>query len=273
MMTRLLIGGLIGSFCGGCSSYYTPPGRAADFAEMGIASADHTPSSISAELARRPLARFPTAIAVARVQAAGYRSETATEYGTGVYCVITNRDVESPEQIDRLAKLPGVTGLAPLNRLLLKEQLQSDLDLRQAAARLHADILLIYTFDTQFMVDDKLAPLSVVTLGLSPNQWASAVCTASAVLLDTRNGYLYGLAEQTSKQGQLASAWTSEAAVDDTRRRAEREAFVLLVGELEKTWVDVYRNYATPVPAAAAPPAWHAPAPRPAAAPGEWRLQ
>jgi len=33
--------------------------------------------------------------------------------------------------------------LEPLNRLELPQQLNSDMDLRQAAARLHADMLLI----------------------------------------------------------------------------------------------------------------------------------
>ena len=133
-----------------------------------------------------------------------------------------------------------------MNRLLLPPQLNSDMDLRQAAAALHADVLLVYTLDTTFRVEDSLAPLTVVTLGLSPNQHARVVCTASAVLLDTRNGFVYGVAEATQQGTQLASAWTSGAAVDDTRRRTETQAFDKLVGELEKTWVGVVRTYATP---------------------------
>jgi hypothetical protein len=41
-------------------------------------------------------------------------------------------------------------GLAPLNRLVLPQQLQSDRELRVGAAKLHADMLLIYTLDTTF---------------------------------------------------------------------------------------------------------------------------
>jgi hypothetical protein len=110
---------------------------------------------------------------------------------------------------------------------------------------MHADVLLIYTLDTTFLVEDKVAPLTVVTLGLSPNQQAKVVCTASALLMDTRNGYLYGLAEATDRQDQLASAWTSGAAVDQARRRTETKAFSKLVAELEKTWAGVVQTYAS----------------------------
>ncbi|HEX8915381.1 MAG TPA: hypothetical protein VF796_23715, partial [Humisphaera sp.] len=41
---------------------------------------------------------------------------------------------------------------------------------------------------------------------------------------------------------QLASAWTSGAAVDDSRRRAEKRAFADLVGELETVWTGVYAS-------------------------------
>jgi hypothetical protein len=247
----------------GCS-YYTPPGRGADMQRLGLKEQPATSldGTIGSDLARRPMARFPTAIAVARIQAPNYRSDTATSWGTGAYSIVTTRDVEEPREVERLAQMPGVLAIAPINRLLMNtSELHSDIELRQAAAKLHADLLLIYTLDTTFKVDDKAAPLSVVTLGLSPNQWANVVCTASAVLMDTRNGYVYGVSEQTVRQGQLASAWTSSAAVDDARKRAETIAFKQLVGDLERTWAGVYRTYggnaapaaATPTPAAIAP--------------------
>jgi hypothetical protein len=192
----------------------------------------------------QPLAKFPTGVAVVRIQAPGYESDTAKGFGSGRYSIITTRDVESPADLGRLAKLPMVTGIGPVNRLLLPTQLESDRELREAAARMHADVLLIYTLDTTFVVEDKAAPISVVTLGLSPNQQAKVLCTASAVLMDTRNGYLYGVAEATDRQDQLASAWTSHAAVDQTRRRTETRAFGKLVSELEKTWSGVVLTYA-----------------------------
>jgi hypothetical protein len=231
---------------GGCAQYVTP-GRGAEMAALGVtpeARQQQTDDSIARSLGKRPLAQFPTGIAAARVQAPGYQSATAQSWGTGRYSIVTTRDVETPEQVERLEKLPMVSGIAPINRLLLGDQLNSDLELRQAAAQLHADMLLVYTIDTRFEVDDKAAPVTVVTLGLSPNQQARVVTTASAVLMDTRNGYIYGVAEASEQGSQLASAWTSTSAVDDARRRTEAQAFEKLVGELEKTWTRVVRAYA-----------------------------
>lgn len=245
----------------GCASY-AAPGGPADLRAVGVANqelqrAAQTDGSVVQALDKRPLARFPTGIAVARLQAPGYESQTARGWGTGAYSIVTTRDVERPEQVERLAKLPMVLGVAPLNRLLLPPHFKTDLELRQAAASLHADVLLVYTLDTTFRVEDKAAPLTVLTLGLSPNHKAYVVCTASAVLMDTRNGYVYGVAEATDRQDQLASGWTTDSAVDDARRRCEAKAFDKLVGELEQAWAGVVRNYAKPAgpearPAAAA---------------------
>ncbi|HWE94575.1 MAG TPA: hypothetical protein VG269_11480 [Tepidisphaeraceae bacterium] len=240
---RALIATVLCSLLTGCAASYATPGRPADFKALGVSRESLTDSSINSTLARQPLATFPTGIAAVRIQAPGYQSETAKGFGTGSYCVITTRDVETDADWDRLAKMPMVTGVAPINRLLLPERLNTDLELRQAAASLHADVVLIYTIDTSFQVKDHLLPLTVITLGLSPNQTAQVLTTASAVLMDTRNGYLYGYAEATEKGVQLASGWTSEAAVDAARRRTESKAFEKLVGQVENTWPQVVKNF------------------------------
>jgi hypothetical protein len=230
----------------GCASY-TVPGRAANLEAFGLtadAKSALTDSTIQSSLSRKPLASFPAAIAVARVQAPRYRSYTANSYGDGAYSIVTTRDIEEPAQMERLSKLHLVNGVAPIGRLILPTQLKSDMELRQAAAQLHADMLLIYTLDTTFQSDEVAAPLTIITLGLAPNHKLRVVSTASALLMDTRNGYLYGVAEFTDVRKNLSSAWTSDSAVDETRRDAERAAFTGLVGELEKTWASVVRQYA-----------------------------
>jgi hypothetical protein len=235
---------------GGCASY-TTPGRAADFRAMGITpeQADAmTDSAMLERLQRKPLAGFPTSIAVARVQDRGYRAYQTKSYGEGRYSIVTTRDVESDDSFDRLAKLPLVAGLAPINRLVIPSRLDSERDLRTAAASVQADMLLIYTFDTQFGSESKIAPLATFTLGLFPEREARVTSTASAALLDTRNGYVYGLAEGTSHTTQLANAWTSETAVEESRRRAEREAFDKLVAGLETMWQGVVARYGPPPP-------------------------
>jgi hypothetical protein len=226
----------------GCAHYATP-GRGANMALLGVSRAA-TDDDITRLLDKPPLASFPAGVAVARVQAPGYRSYTAQGWGHGAYCIVTTRDIERDEHFERLAGLPMVRGIAPLNRILLPGELNSDRELRQAAAMLHADVLLVYTIDTVFRVQDKAAPLSVITLGLSPNQQAQVVTTASAALLDTRNGYVYGVCEASESRTQLTSAWTSDSAVDDARRAAETAAFQELVDELDETWRGAVAEYA-----------------------------
>jgi hypothetical protein len=232
----------------GCSSYATP-GGAADLAVMGVqpdlaaAIASQTDVTMQEKFDRKPLARFPAAIAVARVQAPGYESQTAGSFGRGAYSVVTTRDVEKPEHLAKLAKLEGISEVGPISRVLIPAQLKSDQELREAAAAMRADMLLIYTLDTNYYIRDMAAPLSVVTLGFSPNQQARVTTTASAVLMDTRNGYIYGLAEASDSYNRLASAWTNGDAVDAARIKTESAAFEKLIVELEKTWKDVVDRY------------------------------
>jgi hypothetical protein len=239
------LAGLFLLSCGtwGCQAAYTTPGRAADFKAMGLTRDQLTDVTISQSLGKLPLATFPTGIAAVRIQASNYHSETTQTFGTGKYCVITTRDVEG-DHFKRIAKLPQVSGVLPLNRLLLPQELNSDMELRQAAANLHADMLLIYTIDTVFNVNDEAKALTVVTLGISPNEVVHMISTASAVLLDTRNGYLYGYAEATEKTDQLANSWGEAATIENARRRAEAKAFDKLVGQIEESWKGVVKTYA-----------------------------
>ncbi len=213
----------------GCATPYRTPGGGADFAIF----AD---DDIKAILDRKPASPFPVHLAVARVQAPHYRSYTAQGYGRGRFSVVTVRDVETEEDFDRIAELPEITQVVPLNRLLLSDELESDRQLRQAAASLHADMLMLYTFDTDFFVGDALRPLSVISLGLSPNMYVRVTTTASAILIDVRTGYVYGACETTTRKEQLASAWTSNDAVDHSRLKTERQAFENLLGEFERLW-------------------------------------
>jgi hypothetical protein len=234
----------------GCASYATP-GRAAAMELFGATAAKSpqqqgTDPWISTELNRKPMATFPAAIAMARVQAPGYWSYSRPlTYGQGQFTVVTSRDVESDQQLERLEKLPMLRGLAPLNRLVIPSVLQTDADLRTAAAKLRADILLVYTLDTRFEEKSRATPLAVVTLGAAPTDQMYVACTASAALLDTRSGYVYGLAEATERREAARNAWTTEMEIDRFRLNTERVAFESLVEELQKTWKRVVRENAT----------------------------
>lgn len=222
----------------GCAANYTTPGGS-------VALADLAETDINEMLTREPAARFPANIAVARVQAPGYASHRTSSFGTGRYSVVTTRDVEGDDDFERLVTMPQVAGLGPLSRILLPTELDSIKALRTAAARLKADILLIYTFDTTFRVGEQhFRPLNVIALGFLPNKKVAVTTTASAALFDVRTEFLYGLAEATAQKSRYASAWGSADAVDDLRVKAEHEAFKSLVPEIEKTWKGIVREHA-----------------------------
>jgi hypothetical protein len=115
-----------------------------------------------------------------------------------------------------------------------------------AAASVHADMVLIYTFDDDFNDQDLATALTLLTIGISPNKSLTVTCTASAVLMDTRNGYIYGAAESTEKKNILTNCWGEDAAAESVREEVEGKAFEKLRGEFQNTWSGVVKQYAAP---------------------------
>jgi len=100
-------------------------------------------------------------------------------------------------------------------------------------------MLLIYTIETDFYVGDDDSPVSLITVGISPHVWVQVNTTASAILTDVRSGYVYGAIEANADRKQQANHWTSKDAIDQSRRRTEREAFVALLEEFKGLWPKV----------------------------------
>jgi hypothetical protein len=114
------------------------------------------------------------------------------------------------------------------------------LALREGAASLHADILALYTIDTTFRVDDfSPGALGLVTLGLAPTKSAVVNSTASLAFIDVRTGFVYGTAEASARDDQAANSWTSEDAIDQCRRRVERESLVKLFAQAQSAWAEI----------------------------------
>lgn len=229
----------------GCAQYQVP-GGGADFRALGITQDEQdalSTDTIAQELARRPAASFPAVIATVRVQDQGYRSYSNRGYNLGDVSIVTLRDVEEEGDLEGFTDLPMVRAVVPLNRLVFGE-VNDEIDLRTAASRVHADMLLLYTFDTSFRVKTTVPALGVFTLGLFPSEQARVSATASAVLLDTRTGFIYALAESSASAKQAANGWTSSDAVEDSRLRAEREAFEGMLAELRTAWSGVVEGYA-----------------------------
>jgi hypothetical protein len=258
MNTRLIVAAsvvVLSLGFGGCMAKYATPGRAADMSAFTAAQAKTPDGIIREAYAAEPLAMFPASVAVVRVQAPGYENHAgASGYGTGRYSVVTMREVETDDAMARITALPGVSGLAWLNRLLIPSNLTDDRELRAAAAGLRADLLLVYTFDTRFDGENFATPLAIVSLGIFPTRVENVKTTASAILIDTRTGLVHAAAEGNGDAGQLANLWTSSDAADDARKRSERRAFEALVAGFEKAWPGVLAantGRGAPIPGAA----------------------
>ena len=235
MIIRVLLGLVAVTLLAGCHTYIPPSGRA----DLGAISSGTMKESFAA----KPAAAFPAGIATVRVQAPKYRSYyTEREggvYGSGRFSVVTVKEVEEESDLDRLSTLPNVAGLITLNRLLIPPVLTSDEQLREAAARLKADMVLLYTFDTSFHDNDASTALNVITLGLSPTRKVFVHVAASALLIDTRTGYIHAAMEANEKREVMTNAWESRETADRARRDAEKAAFKRLVREFETHWAGI----------------------------------
>lgn len=237
MRTALLL--LTAVLVSGCATYI-PPGAKADLQAF-------TPPDIEAGFAARPTNPFPASIAVVRVQAPAYTNyyiqRNGGSYGSGRYSVILVKEENEDSQLERVTRLQQVAGLVSVNRLLLPERLDGDKEIRAAASRLQADLVFVYTFDTSFLDTDMAKPLSVITLGLSPTRKISAVTTCSALLMDTRTGYIYSAYETTERDQTLSTSWGSGDTADTTRRKLEQQAFAKLIDELTASWPKLLERY------------------------------
>jgi hypothetical protein len=229
---------LAAALASGCATYTTPG------AGMNLQELAGTDTDIAELLKVEPAAVFPARIAVARVQASGYHSRSNTCYGTGRYCVVTTRDIEPEASFERLSKMPLVGGVALMNRVLLSSKLKSAKDLRQAAATLKTDLLLVYSLDTSFNIENTdVGPLALISLGFLPTKKARVTATASAAVFDVRTGFVYGVAEASTTEEQRGTLWSSSEAVDGARQRAEADAYQKLLGEIDKFWADILRTH------------------------------
>jgi hypothetical protein len=238
MNTRLLL--CVGLLAlSGCTTYTTPG------AGLGLDNLAKADVDIAELMQAEPAASFPARIAIARIQASGYGARGANCYGYGEFCVVTARDIETDASYEKLGKLPEVAGLAPMSRLLLPQKLTSTKDLRQSAARLRADLLLVYSLDTRFNVENTdVGPLALISLGFLPTKKAKVAATASAVVFDVRTGFVYGVAESTSIEEQRGTFWSSDEAVENARKKAESDAFLKMVDEVAKVWDAIRATHA-----------------------------
>lgn len=225
---------------GGCASYYTTPAGGVSLAAISEKDGD-----IADAFKREPAMTYPARLAVARVAASGYRSMTNEGYGAGAFSVVTVRDIESDDAVKTLQAMPKIAGVAPLTRIMLPSNLQSTRDLREAAAQLRADAILIYTLDTGFRTEStQIGPLQTIALGMFATENAIVTSTLSFVIVDVRTGFIYGTGETTAREEKRSNIWGSKDAADKARQAAETRAFDDGIKEVTKLWTSVLLEHA-----------------------------
>ncbi|NKF22984.1 hypothetical protein [Solimonas marina] len=215
----------------GCAGYATPGGPAPlDQIKDG---------SIAGAGTLQPALNLPARLAVARVQAPGYKSQVA-EAGDGKrYGFVGGDHSPSAAQLQMLEHWASVDDVDALAPALVPASLDSLESVRFAAAKIQADVLLAYTYDTHFEVDGKpQAPASKLKLGDAPKN-ASIVSTASALFVDVRTGYVFGRASGSATVGDLGDAWHDAESLDAKRIDAENEAFKAMATQAEQVWARI----------------------------------
>ena len=242
-MIRILYLLAIIVFASSCSLKYVTPGS--DVKISTLADED-----ISKLLSNKPTSDFPVNIAIARIQHPQYTSYSYRRRHEDLsaadqkFSLILTRDAGEDEGLRKLNDMSGVRQAAPFNRLLLPYNYKSIKDLRLAAAKMKANMLLVYTFDTEFKIGTKnYGAQNIFSLGYLKNKEVNVVTTASMALFDVQTEYLYGLAEATENENKKANAWKKQDEVDNLRLSTERKAFEKLIGEIQTMWPGVVKEY------------------------------
>ena len=63
--------------------------------------------------------------------------------------------------------------------------------------------------------------------------------TCAVAFIDTRTGYVYGVAESTANEELRSDLWNKEEAIEKARAKAERTAFAQALGDVEKLWAQI----------------------------------
>jgi len=213
------------------------------------------PKDVEEVLARRaatttqpaPVAHIPARIAVARVTYRGnlfsirHQSDKEPRLSFGAQFSRTQGAADAGA---RLAKLPQVAGVAPLNHLLLPDEFDDDYALRLAASRIKADLLLIYSLYSERTTDGvEFAPVTIATLGLAPDKTITVGVTATCALIDVRTGHVLGRARAKRESTELSTDWHHLDATSAALDHAEDESLERLMDQFELCWRDVLQQW------------------------------
>lgn len=174
-----------------------------------------------------PLLRFPARIGLARLESF-YRSDIPANESAAWIVVAQElrEDVGELVPINHMLGDDAATSVG-FNSLMRDGSPQqiSIAKIRLAAARQHLDAVIIYR--TQALSESGAtiaAALDYTLIGtfLVPGHMVEAQATATAIVLDVRNGYLYGTVTETADKTRLTNYWST----GDVERSSKDQARV-----------------------------------------------
>jgi hypothetical protein len=230
MKPRHLLSTALALVFSACSSYVNSPKVAAERAATAKAFSDPL---IARAYNAKPTMRFPARIAIAP-QCDGAQQEL--------------RRLDAAGKLDTLRAMPSVAAFVPVNPLVISDGDEkpiwnkTDLLVREAAAKLHADAVFLLKVETNITDGKLFAPLTTVSLGLFPNNRAEVIATALAALVDTRTGYIYGTLERSAGRSCLTISW-DDFTRDRTIQRASGDAVKKLLSDVPDFWRGVVQAH------------------------------
>jgi hypothetical protein len=164
------------------------------------------------------------------------------------------RNLDALGKLDGLKKLPNLAAFVNISSLLMSSGYdgdeskhkpiwnKGDLIIREAAAKLHTHAVLLVKLETIVTDGQIFAPLSMLTLGMFPNDRAEVMVTALAALVDTRTGYVYGVLERSAGRTNYSISWDDDSR-DRAVRKTEQAAAQKLIGEFPDFWLGVVQAH------------------------------
>lgn len=217
---------------GSCYSFHAPADYdVASFREGGgVATED--PSRVSSSGRRRATVKFPTRVAVVRVE--------DNRYSQGVR-LFDGRDLERPEHAASVQRLRGVTGMVSLNHISLQSGQVSYETLRKEALEIGAPMLAVYRFTTHEKSVEQAALLNTAALGILPTVKQQVVSNVSLIVQDARTGHTYGVMEKQAVEEFRSSMWGSNSSRENAKQRTRSQAFHELMSDLPQFWNEFAR--------------------------------
>ncbi len=173
--------------------------------------------------------RFPATLGLARIQNGALQPVPPREADAWIAFAKAHGDYGSfvpisPLIADMAAGVSGDVAKTVVDRI------------RLGAARQHVDAVLIYT--VAYSSTDETSPLSLLDLTivgayLVPSRSIHGEATATALLLDVRNGYPYGTVTTSAHQGGFVPSVGSRQESQDLAEDAQVDAVGKLTVELD----------------------------------------